>query len=235
MYRIAVCDSNVADASELVNRIQQLAAEIELDCKVDRFRTARGLYDEAKTNPYHLIFLETEIGGTGGIELAKRIRFHHEETEFIFVTDKEGYALAAYSVYPIGYLLKRVTRQKLYDPFVRAVKKQGGSEPVFRLHTADGEELFLIRDDILYIEVFGNKLVFHCKRETVESIGTLAATMDALPKDTFYRAHRNYIVNLRHVQKMGHYFFAMTNGEKVTVAKNRYTEAREIFDQYHGG
>jgi DNA-binding LytR/AlgR family response regulator len=100
------------------------------------------------------------------------------------------------------------------------------------INTADGGETIVLRDDILYIEVFGNDLVFHCKGETVESVGSLASVMERLPTDSFYRAHRNFIVNLRHVQKIGHFFFTMQNGEKVSVAKNRYTEARGVFERY---
>lgn len=232
MYRIAVCDSNVADAQELVNKLQHLAAELRFECTVESFRTARGLAEAFKARPYRLVFLETEIGGTNGIELAKRIRFHDSETEFIFVTSHTEYALAAYAVFPVAYVIKGITKQKLYEPFLRAIRHEKKESPRLLINTADGGETIVPRDDILYIEVFGNDLVFHCKGETVESIGSLVSVMERLPADSFYRAHRNFIVNLRHVQKIGHFFFTMQNGEKVSVAKNRYTEARGVFERY---
>ncbi len=232
MYRIAVCDSNVADAQELVNKIQHLALELRFECTVERFRTARGLVDAVKTNSYKLVFLETEIGGTNGIELAKRLHFHDSETEFIFVTSHAEYALAAYSVYPVAYLLKGITKQKLYEPFLRALRREKKEAPRLVVNTVEGGETIISRDDLLYIEVFGNKLFFHCKGETVESVGSLASAMAKLPEDSFYRSHRNFIVNLRYVQKIGHFFFGLQNGEKVTVAKNRYTEAKEVFERY---
>jgi hypothetical protein len=48
MYRIAVCDSNVADAQELVNKVQHLAAELRFECTVESFRTARALAEAVK-------------------------------------------------------------------------------------------------------------------------------------------------------------------------------------------
>ena len=98
--------------------------------------------------------------------------------------------------------------------------------------TADGGEALIDRDELLYIEVMGNRLFFHCKRETVEGVGSLSTTAASLPERQFYRAHRNFIVNLQYAQKIGHYFFGMQNGEKVAIAKNRYTEAKEIFDRF---
>lgn len=232
MYRIAVCDSSVADARELVNKIQHLAADLHFECTVESFKTARALAEAFKAHPYRLVFLETEIGGTNGIELAKRIRFHDSETEFIFVTAHTEYALAAYAVFPIAYVIKGITKQKLYEPFLRALRYEKKESPRLLIHTADGGETVVLRDDILYIEVFGNALVFHCKAETVESVGSLVGVMEQLPADSFYRAHRNFIVNLRYVQRIGHFFFTMQNGEKVSVAKNRYTEARQVFENY---
>ncbi|MBO5755040.1 MAG: response regulator transcription factor [Clostridia bacterium] len=232
MYRIAVCDSNVVDAQELVNKLQHLAADLHFECSVESFRTARAFAEAFKARPFPLVFLETEIGGTNGIELAKRIRFHDKDTEFIFVTSHAEYALAAYAVFPVGYILKSVTKQKLHEPFLRAVRKEKREFPKLLIDTADGGETIVPRDDILYVEVFGNDLVFHCKNDTVEGIGSLSGVMERLPSDQFYRSHRNFIVNLRYVQRIGRFFFVMQNGEKVSVAKNRYTEARGVFERY---
>lgn len=235
MYRIAVCDSNVADAQELVNKVQHLAAELHFECTVESFRTARALAEAVRARSYRLVLLETEIGGTNGIELAKRIRFHDGETEFIFVTSHAEYALAAYAVYPVAYILKGVTMQKLYEPFLRAARREKKELPRLLVDTADGGKTIVTRDDILYVEVFGNDLVFHCKGETVEGIGSLTGVMERLSSDGFYRSHRNFIVNLRYVQRIGRFFFVMQNGEKVSVAKNRYTEARGVFESYLSG
>jgi DNA-binding LytR/AlgR family response regulator len=231
MYKIAVCDSNVADAQTLVNTIQQLAADASFVCAVESFRTARGLTEAMKKEPYRFIFLETEIGGTNGIELAKRLRFQNEETEFVFVTSHAEYALAAYAVYPAAYLLKDITVQKLYEPFMRILKRERKGSPCLAIATADGGETLVERNDLLYVEVFGNKLFYHLKDETVESVGTLAGVLAKLPAESFYRSHRNFIVNLQYVQRIGHFFFGLQNGEKIAVAKNRYTEAKAVLER----
>ena len=230
MYRIAICDPNVADGQELFNKVNQLAAEMKLDVSVDNFRSARALYDAARERSYKLILLETEIGGKSGVDLARHIRFHDRDTEFIFVTGKEEYALAAYAVFPAGYILKRVTRARLYEPFAHVFCREKTKTHLFR--TADGGEIAIAADDLLYVEVFGTELVFHCKRENVRGTGSLASVLEVLPELGFYRSHRNFIVNLAYVQKIERYYFGLQNGEKVAVAKNRFTEARDVFEGY---
>ena len=210
--------------------MHQLAAEMNLEVSVDNFRSARTLYEAAKASPYKLILLETEIGGKSGVDLARHIRFHDKDVAFIFVTAKEEYALAAYSVFPAGYILKRVTRARLYEPFLHVFRAQKAKGILFR--TADGGEIGISTDELLYVEVFGNELVFHCKGENVRGTGSLAGVLEMLPAASFYRSHRNFIVNLAYVQKIEHYYFGLQNGEKVAVAKNRFTEARAVFERY---
>ena len=232
--RFAVCDPNVADAQELVIKLQHLAADMGISCTVNSYRNARLLLETAKENPFDAVFLETEIGNTGGIELARKLRFYHEEVEIVFVTSKEEYALAAYGVFPLGYLLKRAERKRLYPILLRLAGKCRERGPSIRCMTADGGEALVPRDELYYVEVIGNRLFFHGKRETVEGIGALSAVSADLPDALFYRAHRNFIVNLQYVQKIGHYYFEMQNGDRVAVAKNRYTEAKRIFEAYLG-
>lgn len=232
MMRFAVCDGSVADAQELVVKLQHLSADMGISCTVENFRSARLLLEEAKVRPFDAVFLETELGGTGGIELARKLRFYHEDVEIVFVTAKEEYALAAYGVFPLGYLLKRVERKRLYPLLLRLARKHKETGPTIRCMTADGGEALIARDELLYVEVIGNRLFFHGMRGEVEGIGSLASISASLPERLFYRAHRNFIVNLQYVQKIGHYFFEMQNGDKVAVAKNRYTEAKAVFEKH---
>lgn len=231
MYRIAVCDSSVADGQELVNKVHQLASEMKLEVSVESFRGARALLEAARNKPYKLVLLETEIGGTSGIELAKRLRFQHKDTSFIFVTSKDEYALAAYAVFPAGYILKHVTRAALYEPFAHVFRKERPTQTLL-FRTTDGGEIVIPLDELIYIEVYGNELDFHCKSETVRCVGTLSAAQELLPAETFYRSHRNFIVNLGYVQKIERYYFGMQNGETVAIAKNRFTEVKEVFERF---
>ncbi len=231
MYNIAVCDGNTADAVSLAAMLRGLCAEMGISVSVESFRTARALYEAFKEKRYQLVFLETEIGGMNGIDLARKIRFQREETDVIFVTAKEDYALAAYSVFPLGYILKNVTRKKLYEPLHRALRRHLRLPSIF-LQTPIGNEISVRIDDIIYIEVFQTDLTVYCRHAVHNCVGSLGGVLEKLPEGCFYRSHRNFIVNLQYVTEIGRYFFVTEGGERVPVAKNRYTEARSIFEEY---
>jgi DNA-binding LytR/AlgR family response regulator len=68
----------------------------------------------------------------------------------------------------------------------------------------------------------------------ITCVGSLTEVLRQLPESEFYRSHRSYIVNLGFVTKMSKYAFTMQNGDKVTIAKNRYAEAKAKFDKFAG-
>ena len=142
-------------------------------------------------------------------------------------------ALAAYSVYPVGYLIKPVDRKKLRDVF-RHVADKYRQKPSIVLKGIDGGEHLISVDDILYIEVFGSELDVHCLRGVVLCAGTLAEACNLLTSQDFYRSHRSFIVNLRHAVGIERCQFRMINGDTVAVAKNRYTEVKAVFEAYAG-
>ena len=231
MYNIAVCDGNLQDAAELGSMVRSMCLEMGASVSVDSFRTARALYEALKEKRYQLVFLEMEIGGMNGIDLARKIRFQQGETDFIFVTAKEDYALAAYSVFPVGYILKRVTRKKLYEPLQRVLRRHMRL-PTVLMQTPLGSEVSVRLHDIVYIEVFQTDLTVRCRHGSHHCAGSLGGVAKSLPAENFYRAHRNYIINLQYVKGIRRYFFLTDTDEKVPIAKNRYTEAHGIYEKY---
>ena len=114
---------------------------------------------------------------------------------------------------------------------MHAVEKEGRARTVL-LRTSDGGRTSVKIDDILYIEVFHTELDLHCRGGILVCYGSLAGVFDALPPNAFYRSHRSYIVNLKYVMKLEKYAFTLVTGDRVTVAKNRYAEAKQILEGF---
>jgi DNA-binding LytR/AlgR family response regulator len=234
MFRIAICDEMQSQASELAEALRALTEEIPgEEYVIDVFRGFKPLQKAMSECVYQLLFLETRVGGISGIDFVRRLRLTDEETDVVFCSGEADSALAAYSVYPVGYLLKPIDRKKLRDVF-RHVADKYRQKPSIVLKGIDGGEHLISVDDILYIEVFGSELDVHCKRGVVLCAGTLAEACNLLTSQDFYRSHRSFIVNLRHAVGIERCQFRMINGDTVAVAKNRYTEVKAVFEAYAG-
>ena len=233
MFKIAICDDMQSQAAELARLLTTLAEEIPLECEVEVFRSFKALQKALSEGSYQLLFLETRLGGISGIDFARRLRMIDEEIDIVFTSSESDSALAAYTAFPVGYLIKPVDRKKLREVFRRVADKYR-QKPSIVLRGIDGGERMISVDDILYIEVFGAELNVHCKRSVVLCSGTLVEASGLLSSMDFYRSHRSFIVNLRYTTGIERYQFRMVNGDTVAVAKNRYAEVKAAFEAYAG-
>lgn len=71
-----------------------------------------------------LAFLDIQIATANGIELARQLRLMNKELDIVFTTSHSGYAMEAYDVYPLDYIVKPISRQRLTQTVARAVKRR---------------------------------------------------------------------------------------------------------------
>ena len=236
MLRIAICDDTLAHA-ELLERAfcdfgDELSTEVETDCFASFAELEQALAKDA--NAYRLLVIETEAGGVDGIEFAQNLRARGCSSELLFFTADRDRALDAYAAYPMGYILKPAAKSDLRSAF-RFVLSRYEKKPSIILNGAGGTRSGFVADDIIYIEVFRTELDVHTAKGSTTCVGALADVYEKLPREQFYRSHRSFIVNMQRVRRMERYRFEMDNGDFVTIAKNRYAEAKKAWSAYCGG
>jgi len=235
LYKIAVCDSDAVCNIELISMLHSIAEEEKIAIAVDVYKTYENFEENFNENKYNLLFIESLNNGVLGIDAVKRFhcKYRNFETEIVFVSKNDKYALPSFEVFPIGYLLKPYKKNKVRIPFCHAVNKQCGKKSV-ALKSMEGGNIVIGVDELLYIEVIGTELDVRTVYGKYQCIGALSDVYLQLPAGQFYRAHRSFIVSLRHVLKIDKYFFIMINGDRVAIAKNRFAQAKEIFSKYIG-
>lgn len=226
MYRVAVCDDVERDLEDTAACAAAVLREAGAQPAVERFRSAAGLLSaRARGAAWDLIVLDIMLDGQDGIGLAEELRRAGDNTDLVFVTSSPEFALAGYRAYPVSYLLKPITREKLSPVLSRCLERRRKA-PCLVLDAPDGGNITVSPADILYVEIFRRELVVHCRARTVSCTGSLSATLDALPADCFYRCHRSYVVNLAHVVGVQKYRFLLRGGGEVPIAMRPYQEAR---------
>lgn len=226
MYCIAVCD----DAPQDLEKISAIAAaflkKVGIECCVERFRSSEELaFARRRGAVWDLILLDIMMEGQDGIELADALRSDGDETDLVFITNSPEYALAGYRSYPVSYLLKPVTREKLAPVLKRCLERRR-KLPSVVLDGSEGGKISIACMDIRYIEVFNHELVVHCRDYPVSCTGSLGAVLRLLPEH-FYRCHRSFLVNLEYVTGIQKYRFLLRGGGEVAIAMRSYAQAQE--------
>lgn len=144
-----------------------------------------------KDTAIDVIFLDIQMPDLKGTEFAKMI---DSKTKVIFTTAYSEYALEGFELNALDYLLKPIA----FERFLQAVNKFKKDEAAFdnSITVKSGYDLHKLNfDDILYVKSDSEYVVFHTLEKRIMSYQSLKSLEKDLPKSTFIRVHRSFIVN----------------------------------------
>ena len=191
-----------------------------------------------------LIFLDIQMPGKTGFDMLAQLE---KTPQVIFTTAYDEFALKAFEVNALDYLLKPIEPKRLAD----AIQKLNGSD-IRELRTEitgtnnslltendqvfvkDGERCWFVKlNDIRLFESVGNyaKVFFGVNKPLI--LKSLNALEERLDEKTFFRANRKHIVNLRMIDKIEPYFnggllLELKGGEKIEVSRRQTVKFKEM-------
>lgn len=159
-----------------------------------------------------ILFLDIQMPGKNGMEIAEELRKRHKDTILIFVTALAEYVYEAFDVGAFHYLVKPFGDEKLREVLERALQQYERQQEIAVLRQAGiaGERAILVKrggistkvllEDIIYAEVFNRKVMLHTTGGEIEYYGKLKELSEQAGEN-FYRTHRAYLVNLKYVER----------------------------------
>lgn len=233
MYKFAICDDNAQFCEQfrvaLDNIMSRKEAAYNLNCFYDRESFSKVLH---KGGEFDLIFLDIVFGNENGLELAKFLRKKQINTDIVFITGYDEYAVDSYDVEPLHYLLKSGDWNKLETAVERFFTKNSSKK--LRIKTTSGT-VFLNLEDIVCFEIFSHDIIIHLTNGTKETChGTLKYIENTLAPMNFVRPHRSYLVNLDCISKITHNCIQLTNGMRVPLSKLKYNKIQINLMEYLG-
>lgn len=192
-----------------------------------------------------LVFLDIEMPQHSGLEITEFIDKNHFNFEIIFTTAYSDYAIQAFQLNAIDYLLKPLRPEKLKQALKRVIELRGKTQLTERLLElknsfkeanfskialpySDGIK-FVEFDNIIAIKADGMYTDFHLvNKEKIVVSKPLKHFTDILDSlKMFYKPHRSYLINLRHikeyVRKDGGYIL-MEGDLNVLISKDKREE-----------
>lgn len=222
MYRIAVCDDEPEQAQWLRAVVEDWGG-LQVDC----FPSAEALGFAYEGGGYDILLLDVEMDGISGLELARRLREAGSRAEIAFITSHFEFSGEGYEVDALHYLIKPVTREKLFQVLDKAAERLR-SEPRSVVITCGGETMKLYEPDILYVESFRHDIVIHTRTGEYKLKENISAFEERLSGD-FYRSHRSYLVSLKSVARIGRKAVTLDDGTEIPLARGRYDDINRAF------
>lgn len=126
----------VDDEPVMLLAMKRLLSKIEGIELVRSFDNAAEALDFIRNNEVELAFLDIQIGEDNGLELAQSLRSASAGTDIVFTTSHTEYAMPAYDVYPLDYMVKPISSRRLEQTIARAMSKSGSSGKQVADHAA---------------------------------------------------------------------------------------------------
>lgn len=225
----------IADDEPLARKKIRTLLERETDVEVagecGSGPEAAKLISELEPN---LVFLDIEMPELDGLSLLERLG--PQVPAVIFVTAYDQYAVRAFDVEALDYLLKPIDRRRFQTALDRARERLRPSEPearaLSRLLVRSGDRLQVLKvDDLDWVEAADNYVKVHALGQTHLLRETLARLKSRLDPARFLRIHRSTLVNVERIHSLyplfhGDQMVVLRDGTELTASR-RYRRALE--------
>jgi len=224
-------------AREVVKKHLQKHPDIVLVGEANDGFEALKLIPEVKPD---LLFLDIQMPKINGFELLELLT---ESPSVIFTTAFDEFALKAFEVNALDYLLKPFSE----DRFDSAISKKRNSELISdfkreiplqiiheqnRIVVKDGTEIKIIPiDDVDYIEAYDDYVKIYQGKKYILKKQTMNHFEQVLPKDQFVRIHRSYILNVNQLTKIesyekNSYVAILKSGTSIPISRSSYSDLK---------
>lgn len=240
MHKAVIIDDERLARAELKKLLQDFP---EVEVVGEASNAAEGLEKIESLSP-DLIFLDIQMPGKTGFDMLTELE---RAPHVIFTTAYDEYALKAFEVNALDYLMKPVETKRLADALQKVQQAEekelaaavaGISRGLLtesdQVFVKDGERCWFVKlAEVRLFESVGNyaKVFFGTNKPLI--LKSLNALEERLDEKTFFRANRKHIVNLRMIDKIEPYFnggllLELQGGEKIEVSRRQAVKFKEM-------
>ena len=237
MQKAIIIDDERLARNELKKLLQEFP---DVEVIGEAANANEGIEKIESLNP-DLVFLDIQMPGKSGFDMLTQIE---RAPHVIFVTAYDEYALKAFEVNALDYLMKPVEPKRLADALLKVRQKdeeellsynnRGLLHENDQVFVKDGERCWFVKlSDVRLFESVGNyaKVFFGTNKPLI--LKSLNALEERLDDKVFFRANRKHIINLRMIDKIEPYFnggllLDLTGGEKIEVSRRQAVKFKEM-------
>tara|TARA_B110000046_G_scaffold96145_1_gene103764 strand:- start:229 stop:948 length:720 start_codon:yes stop_codon:yes gene_type:complete len=228
-------------ARQEIRNLLQNFSDIEIVAETGVVEEALDLIE--KENP-DLLLLDIQMPGKTGFELLEEL--DGRAPEVIFITAYDEYALKAFEVNALDYLMKPVEEDRLRESITKIKKRiaernesaestsNGKLDINDQVFLKDGDKCWFVElERVRLFESEGNYVRVYFMDQRPLILKSLNALMERLSEKNFFRASRKHIINLRWIEKVETWFnggllVILKDGTKVEVSRRQSVKLKEM-------
>jgi two-component system LytT family response regulator/two-component system response regulator LytT len=219
--RVLVADDEELAREELCFLLESFP-EIQVVGQAANGLEAVALSDQLRPE---VLFLDIQMPGLDGLAVVRQLMNLPEFPRIVFVTAYDQYAIRAFEVNAVDYLLKPVEKTRLGEAISRARRQIAEGKPLAeqiervlnslerrepprRLVVKVGERFMLVDSEDIFYATVEDGLITIATDQWIgtSNLRTLEELMEGLDPERFWRVHRSYVVNIERIKEVVPWF-----------------------------
>ncbi|MDF9823784.1 two-component system response regulator LytT [Breznakia sp. PF5-3] len=226
---VCILEDAKKDIIELQKCLENYAQRNQFQLQIDVFYNANNLSEILNRN-YDLIFLDIYLNEDNGIEVAKKIR-EYQDVAIVFLTSSKDFALEAFQVQALHYILKPIDEAQIEEVFQRYSAYPHKAKEFIKVKVGHSD-ISIPVDDILYIEKDLKAALIHTNQECIRSYSTLEMLYEQLNHSLFTRPQRSFIVNYGYIKEIKTNIIILKNKVEISMSRKIRSEIKNGYYEY---
>ena len=226
--RVAICDDNSRDLKAMREVFRHVAPNHAVDAYSDGKRLLEAISEGAD---YDLLFLDIIMPEITGMDLAREVGRIAPDAPVVFLTDSDAYAVEAFSVKALHYILKPMTESALKECLQRLKERQSLRRRV-HIISSSGIRQILFADEIEYAQSDAHYCNLHLSDGTVIKARMTQSEIRDTLGDSFLAVSRGLIVNVEFIRHLGSRSCTLKDGQEILLSRNNSKEIHSAYAAY---
>lgn len=197
-FLIAVCDEDPKILQPQSERIQQQFSLENAVCRMDLYEDPKKLFDALDGTEYDMAFLDIDMPGISGFDLAEKISVKYPQMLIVFVTSHDELVFPTFRYHPFRFIRKPYFDQEIEECIHEAVESLNDRDRVLEIQTSDGQQ-FVYVSDILYLESEKNYVNIITRHGILKERDTISHKEKEWGPYGFLRVHSGFLVNQKYI------------------------------------
>ncbi|MDU4934526.1 MAG: LytTR family DNA-binding domain-containing protein [Peptostreptococcaceae bacterium] len=219
MFRVVICEDDFVCRNLLKDYLETILKDFTNQFEILEFTSGEELIDSYPEG-IDIFFLDIEMQNFTGMDVARKIRDVDTRVEIIFTTALLNYIQDGYEVRAYRYLIKPIKFDELkkhVNSCIEEIIKRTEQNLIIQNKSA----VYKIPiDDITYIEVRNKDITVHTIDGSYYTKMSMSNMENELEKYNFFRCHKSYLVNMKHIQCMKQNVI-LIDGIEVPISRHR--------------
>lgn len=232
MY-LALCDDEPSQIARIVSILETYRAERLPSLRWSAFRSGFSLLSAIEHGEvFDAVLLDIFLADTNGMEAARSLREMNDGIDIVFLTSSADYAVESYRVDACDYLLKPVSRDRLFSVLGKLEsRREKEKHQGVVVRSADGSFVKVLWKQLAYLEARGHNVMLHhadgSSTKTRTPFSSLAEELAG--RENFAQTHRSFIVNLHYVHRIGKNQVVLLDGTELPLPRKRRQSVADSF------